>query len=98
MGFLFKRELLTHSLANLQFPILPWEELGFVEPCVHAVLGKAGVNSAYWVTVRMGVAEKDFEGAFGFGHFFHHEGSLRRTKFWFDFPTLKLYNRKPVKS
>ena len=54
----------THSLANFQFPILPWEEFGFVEPCVHAVLVQAGVKSAHGVTVRVGMAEEYFEGAF----------------------------------
>ena len=53
-----------YSLANLQFPILTWEEFGFVEPRVHAVFGQAGVESAHGVTVRVGVAEEDFEGAF----------------------------------
>jgi hypothetical protein len=50
-------------LADFQFPILPWEEFLFVEPCVHAVLGQAGVECADGVTVRVGVAEEDFEGA-----------------------------------
>ena len=59
---------LAHSLTDSQFPILTWEEFGFVEPCVHAVLGQAGVKSAHGVTVRVGVAEEDFEGAFGFWH------------------------------
>ena len=54
---------LAHSPANLQFPILTWEEFGFVEPSVHAVLGQAGVECADGVTVRVGVAEEDFEGA-----------------------------------
>ena len=45
------------------------EEFGFVEPRVHAVLGQAGVKSAHGVTVRVGVAEEDFERAFGFEHF-----------------------------
>jgi len=62
---------LAHSLADFQFPILPWEEFGFVEPRVRAVFGQAGVKSAHiiplWdgVTVRVGVAEEDFEGARG---------------------------------
>jgi len=54
---------LSLSLADLQFPILPWEEFSFVEPCIHAVFGQAGIESAHGVTVRMGVAEEDFEGA-----------------------------------
>ncbi len=60
----------TLRLADFQFPILPWEEFGFVEPCVpfghdiHAVFGQAGVESPRRVTVRMGVAEEGFEGAF----------------------------------
>ena len=51
-----------YSLADFQFPILPWEEFGFVEPRVHAVFGQASVKSAHGVTVRVGVAEEDFEG------------------------------------
>ena len=58
-----------YSLADFQFPILPWEEFGFVEPRVHAVFGQAGIECADGVTVRVSVAEEDFEGAFGFGHF-----------------------------
>ena len=58
----------AHSLADFQFPILPWEEFGFVEPCIHTVLGQAGVESAHRVTVRVGVAEENFERAFGFEH------------------------------
>ena len=33
------------SLVDFHFPILSWEEFGFVKPCVHAVLGQAGVES-----------------------------------------------------
>ena len=62
------RQLPAHRLANPQFPILSWEEFLFVKPRVHAVLGQAGVESAHGVTVRVGVAEEDFEGAFGFWH------------------------------
>ena len=54
----------AHGFANLQFPILPWEEVGFIEPSVHAVFGQAGVESPHGVTVRVGVAEEDFERAF----------------------------------
>jgi hypothetical protein len=68
MFFEIIRQLLAYSLADLQFPTLPWEKFGFVEPRVHAVLGEAGVKSAHGVTVRVGMAKKDFEGAFGFGH------------------------------
>ena len=32
----------AYSLANLQFPILTWEESLFVLPCVHAIVGEAG--------------------------------------------------------
>ena len=35
----------------------------FVEPCVHAVIGQAGIESAHGITVRVGVAEEDFERA-----------------------------------
>jgi len=45
------------------------DEFFFVEPRVHAVFGQAGVESPHGVTVRVGVAEEYFEGAFGFGHF-----------------------------
>lgn len=47
---------------------------GFVEPCapfgydIHAVVGQAGVESAHRVTVRVGMAEENFEGAFRVGH------------------------------
>ena len=46
------------------------DEFGFVEPRVHAVFGQAGPcgKSAHGVTVRVGVAEEDFEGAFVFGY------------------------------
>jgi hypothetical protein len=56
----------AQSLADFQFPLLPWEKFGFVEPraAVHAVLGQAGVKSAHGVTVRVGVTEEYFEGAF----------------------------------
>lgn len=41
----------------------------FVQPCVHAVLGEAGVESPHGVTVRVpqgdDMAEEDFERAFG---------------------------------
>ena len=63
--------------ADFQFPILPWEDgstrlttrFGFIEPCVHAVCGQAGVKSAHGVAacarkgIRVGVAEEDTEGA-----------------------------------
>ncbi len=52
------------SFADFQFPILTWEKLFLVEPRVYAVLGQAGVESAHGVTVRVGVAEEDFERAF----------------------------------
>jgi hypothetical protein len=39
------------------------DEFFFVEPRVHAVFGEAGVESAHGVTVRVGVAEEDFERA-----------------------------------
>jgi len=41
-------------------------EFGFVEPHVHAVFGQAGPcgESAHGVTVHVGVAEEDFDGAF----------------------------------
>ena len=55
---------LAHSLTDSQFPILTWEEFCFVKPCVHAIFGEAGVECADGVTVRVGVAEEDFEGAF----------------------------------
>ena len=58
-----RRLSFAHSLADFQFPILAWEEFGFIEPRVHAVFGEAGVESAHGVTVRVGVAEEDFEGA-----------------------------------
>ena len=58
-------------------------------------------EGAHIITVRvpqgddMGVAEKDFEKAFGFGHkFFHHKGHEGTQRFWVDFPTLRLYNQK----
>jgi hypothetical protein len=74
------------SLADFQFPILAWEEFLFVEPCVHAVFpgtarqgrcGQAGVECAHAVTVRVGVAEEDFERAFGGKHFIHDGAIIR---------------------
>lgn len=43
-----------------------------VEPCVHAIVGKARIQCAVRVPVvpqgdDMGVAEEDFKGAFGLG-------------------------------
>jgi hypothetical protein len=64
----FSESHFAHSFADFQLPILPWEEFLFVEPCVavHAVLGEAGPcgESAHGITVRVGVAEEDFERAF----------------------------------
>jgi len=57
------RQLLAHSLADFQFPILAWEEFLFVEPCVYAVFGQAVIESTHGVAVRVGVAEEDTEGA-----------------------------------
>ena len=37
MGSYFKLYPLAHSLADFQFPILIWDDLFLVEPCVHAV-------------------------------------------------------------
>ena len=55
----------------------------FVEPRVHAILGQASVESAHGVTVRVGVAEEDFERAFGF---LRHDISRRNG-------LVKLYGR-----
>jgi len=35
---------------------------------LHAVLGQTGVECAHGVTVRVGMAEKDFERVFQFGY------------------------------
>jgi hypothetical protein len=79
---------LSLSLADFQFPILPWEDgstsltmqFGFVEPSVHTVFGQAGPfgESAHGDTVRVRVAEEDFEGAFVSGHFLHREAREER--------------------
>jgi hypothetical protein len=62
---------------------MPWEEFGFVEPRIHAVFGQAGVEGAHGVTVRVGVAEKDFERVLvSFGHLVSRRNGLT-----------KLYNR-----
>ena len=55
---------------KLQFPILTREEFFLVEPRVHAVFRQVQVYITHSVTVRVGVAEKDFERAVvgGFGH------------------------------
>jgi hypothetical protein len=57
--------LFAHSLANLQFPILAWEDgstslttrFSLVEPGVHAVFDQTVIQRADSVTVCMGVAE-----------------------------------------
>ena len=39
---------------------------------VYPVSGQASVESLHGVAVRVGVAEKDFEGSLGFGHKLFH--------------------------
>ena len=69
---------------DFQFPNLPWEEFGFVKPCIHAVLGQAGVESARKVTVRVGVAEEDIEGHLGSTDFINglHNGFTDGNGLW----------------
>jgi len=70
----FSTENSMDGFANFQFPILPCDEFFLVQPCIHAVIGQAGVESLHSVTVRVpqgddiGVAEEDFQGSFGRGH------------------------------
>ena len=45
---------------------------------IHAVFGQAGVESAHGVTVRVGAAEEDFEGAFFSSHFLNREARKER--------------------
>ncbi len=49
-----------------------------LEVRVHAVLGQAGVESAHGITVRVGVAEENFERAFFGSHFLNREAREER--------------------
>ena len=68
--------LLSGVRILVEFRLLSWEDgstslttrFFFVQPCVHAVFGEAGVESLYGIAVRVGVAEEDFQGSLGFGH------------------------------
>jgi len=55
----------AHGFADLQFPILAWEEFLFVQPreAVHAIAGETFVERVDAVTVRVGMAEEYFQGA-----------------------------------
>jgi len=51
-----------------QFPTMPRKEFFFIQPCIYAVFGEAGVESLHSVFVTVGVAEKNFQWTIGFGH------------------------------
>ena len=77
---IFKLYTVENGFADFQFPILAWNEFLFVQPCVHAVFGETGVECADGVTVRVGVAEENFERAFFDGHFLNREAREEREE------------------
>jgi len=62
-----------------------------VEPCVRTFRGEAGVECAHGVTVRVGVAEEDFEGAFFGSHFLNREAREEREGLFFEFEQANVF-------
>jgi hypothetical protein len=69
MGLLdYTLTLLRAQSCESPISNLVLEVIFFIKPSVHAVFGQAVVQCPHEVTIRMGVAEEDFEEAIFLGH------------------------------